>query len=88
MLAIEYDVAVDGMVEVVALINATEENGADPDGQAWLAWRCGHEDGGHGCAVVPSGELAAMEATDDEDEIRAIVERVVLADRRAKEATP
>jgi hypothetical protein len=85
MLFIEYDVDHQGVIELVALINAVEEDGADPDGEAWLAWRRTHEDGGLGCAPVPAADLAAMEATEDTDELRAIVERVILADRATKE---
>jgi hypothetical protein len=86
-LAIEYDVTADGVIELVGLINAVDEDGDDPDGGAWLAWRRTHEDGGHGCALVPADELSRMEAAQDPDELRAIVERVVLADRRAKEGS-
>jgi len=50
VLVIGYDVQPDDVVEPVALINAVEENGADPDGEAWLAWRRTHEDAGMGCA--------------------------------------
>ncbi len=85
MLFIEYDVTVDGEIDVIALINAIEENDEDPDGEAWLAWRCTYDDEGLGCAPVPSGELAEMEATTDPAVLRSIVERVVLADRRTKE---
>lgn len=88
MLVIEYDVTPGGVVELVALINAVEEEGADPDGEAWLTWRRTHEDAGIGCAPVPPAELARMEATEDPDELRAIVEGVVLADRRTKEEVP
>lgn len=38
-----------------------------------------------GCARVSPQELARMEVTEDPDELRAIVEGVILADRRAKE---
>lgn len=86
MLAVEYDVTQDGVIELVALINAVDEDGSDPHGEAWLTWRRSHEDGGLGCAPVPPDELARMEATEDPEELRAIVERVVLADRRTKEA--
>ena len=41
MLFIEYDVTAQGEIELVALINATEEDGADPDGADWMAWRTG-----------------------------------------------
>lgn len=88
MLVIEYDVTPEGVVELVALINAVEEEGADPDGDAWLAWRRSHEDAGMGCAPVPPAELARMEVTEDPDELWAIVESVVLADRRTKEEVP
>jgi hypothetical protein len=84
MLAIEYDVGEDGVIELVALVNAVDEEGDDPEGEAWLAWRRGHEDGGMGCAPVPPAELAAMEASTDPLELRAVVERVVMADRAAK----
>lgn len=84
-LAIEYDVTPDGVIELIGLINAVEEYGADPDGEAWLAWRRAHEDGGLGCAIVPPAELSRMEATEDPGELREIVEDVILADRRAKE---
>lgn len=84
-LAIEYDVLPDGTIELVALINAVEADGADPNGDAWLAWRRTHEDGGFGCVVVPPGELSRMESTENAEELRGIVEQVVLADRRAKE---
>jgi hypothetical protein len=88
VLFIEYDVDDDGLIELVALVNAVEEEGADPDGEAWMAWRRTYEDGAMGCAPVPDAQLAAMEATTDPDELRAIVEGVVLADRATKEAQP
>jgi hypothetical protein len=88
LLAIEYDVTPEGVIELVALINAVEEDGSDPDGEAWLAWRRTHEDLGMGCAPVPPDELARMEATEDPDELRVIVENVILADRRTKEEVP
>lgn len=84
-LAIEYDVTPDGEIELVALVNAVDEDGEDPTGEAWLAWRSGHEDEGMGVVLVPPDELERMEATEDPAELRAIVERVVLADRRMKE---
>jgi hypothetical protein len=87
-LAIEYDVTPDGLIELVGLINAVEEDGADPDGVAWLEWRKEHEDGGLGCVLVPPDELSRMEATEDPDELRRIVEAVILADRRTKEKVP
>lgn len=82
---IEYDVTPDGEIELVALINAIDEDGDDPEGAAWLAWRTSHGDGGMGSVVVPPDELARMEASHDPAELRTIVERVVLADRQAKE---
>lgn len=85
-LAVEYDVMPDGQIELVALINAVEADDADPDGEAWWAWRRTHEDGGHGCVLVPVEALSRMESTEDPEALRAIVEEVVLADRRAKEA--
>jgi hypothetical protein len=88
MLFIEYDVDARGTVELVALINAVEEDGQDPDGQAWLAWRSAEfDDNGLGCVGVPPDELALMEQETDPEELRALVERIVLADRSAKEET-
>jgi len=87
LLFIEYDVAPQGEIEVVALINAVEENGDDADGTDWLAWRVAEfDDNGLGCAGVPASQLALMEQTEDPDELRAIVERIILADRATKEA--
>lgn len=85
MLFIEYDVKEDGEIELVALINATEEAGEDPNGEAWLAWRAEHEDGGMGCVGVPPEDLKVMEETEDPEELLAIVERIILADRATKE---
>ena len=44
------------------------------------------DDNGLGCAGVPASQLALMERTEDPDELRAIVERIILADRATKEA--
>ena len=88
MLFIEYDVTTDGEIELVGLINATEEDGEDPDGEAWLAWRAEHEDGGMGCVGVAPEDLKVMEDTEDPVELLAIVERIILADRATKEAVP
>ena len=85
MLFIEYDVTSEGEIELVALINAVEEDGQDPDGEAWLAWRRAHDDGGLGCAAVSPADLALMEATETPEELTDVVERVILADRRSKE---
>jgi hypothetical protein len=86
VLAIEYDVTPEGTVELVALINAVVEDGEDPEGEAWLAWRKTHDDAGTGCAPVPPEALARMESAQEPKELRAIVDEVVMADRRAKEA--
>ena len=86
MLFIEYDVDEDGMIELVALINAVEEDGEDPDGTAWLAWRSAMEDEGMGCVGVPEQDLRAMEEAEEPKELSRIVERIVLADRATKEA--
>ena len=85
MLFIEYDVLDNGQIELVALINAVEDDGADAAGEAWITWRQSHDDGGHGCASVPPEDLALMESTEDADELAAIVERLLLADRLTKE---
>jgi hypothetical protein len=86
MLFIEYDVDARGQIELVALINAVEEQGEDEDGTAWLAWRQAEfDDDGLGCVGVAPDDLAVLEATGDRVELRAIVERIVLADRAAKE---
>jgi hypothetical protein len=88
VLFIEYDVHEDGGIELVALVNAVEEDGEDPEGEAWLSWRRTHEDEGMGCAAVSPEELARMEATEDRDELRALVEQIILADRAGKEKVP
>jgi hypothetical protein len=86
MLFIEYDVDPSGAVELVALINAVEEDGRDSDGQAWLAWRSAEfDDNGLGCVGVPPDELALLEQEADPEELRALVERIILADRATKE---
>ncbi len=85
MLAIEYDVDERGEIELVALVNAVEENGEDPDGEHWLVWRRSFEDEGWGCAPVPPEDLRLLESTEDRGELAAIVERIVLADRAAKQ---
>ncbi|HEY1826414.1 MAG TPA: hypothetical protein VGF87_00255 [Acidimicrobiales bacterium] len=88
MLFIEYDVTLDGEIELVALVNAVEEEGQDPDGEAWMAWRAEHEDGGMGCVGVSPDDLGLMEQTEDPDVLLAIVERIILADRATKEEVP
>ncbi len=86
MLFIEYDVTREGEIELVALVNAVEAEGSDPDGEDWMAWRRStFDDRGMGCAAVPADDLTLLESTRDAEQVRAIVERIVLADRRAKE---
>ena len=88
MLFIEYDVNPAGEIELVALINAVEEDDQDPEGEAWRAWRSEHEDGGMGCVGVAATDLKLMEETEDPDDLLAIVERIILTDRSAKEEVP
>jgi hypothetical protein len=85
LLFIEYDVNSDGEIELVALINAVEEDGQDPEGEAWLAWRTTHDDEAMGCVGVSTADLKAMESTESPEELQGIVERVILADRASKE---
>jgi hypothetical protein len=89
VLFIEYDVNRQGEIELVALVNAVEENDEDEDGSAWMQWRRAEfDDDGLGSVGVPPEELALMESTEDPDELRAIVERIILADRSTKEEVP
>ena len=89
MLFIEYDVDAEGQIELVALINAVEEEGEDEDGSAWLAWRRSEfDDGGLGCVGVTPEDLALIEATGDPEQLRTVVEQIVLADRAGKEQMP
>lgn len=88
MLFIEYDVGDDGMIEVVGLINAIEENDEDPLGEDWMGWRQSFDDNGLGCVAVSPEDLTLMESTDDPEQIRVILERVILADRATKEEVP
>ena len=86
MLFIEYDVTPSGEIELVALINAVEENDGDTDGSAWMAWRAAKfDDGGLGCVGVPENQLALMEETEDAEALRSVVERIILDDRATKE---
>ena len=88
MLFIEYDVHPNGEIELVALVNAVDQDGHDPDGSSWIQWRSAEfDDGGLGCVGVSPTDLALMEQTDDPDHLRAIVERIVLTDRSRKEAS-
>lgn len=86
MLFIEYDVDGEGTIELVALINAVEERGEDPDGAAWMAWRASLDDQGLGCVGVTADEQRELEETEDPARLVAIVERIILADRATKEA--
>ncbi len=89
MLFIEYDVTPTGEVVLVALINAVEEDGADEGGAEWMAWRSSEfDDGGMGSVGVHPDELTRMEQTEDPDQLRAIVEGIILADRATKEQSP
>ena len=55
LLFIEYDVTAQGEIELVALINATEQSGDDADGAAWMEWRVDtFDDDGLGCVGVPA----------------------------------
>jgi hypothetical protein len=86
LLFIEYDVTAQGAIEVVALIDASEEHGEDADGAAWMAWRgATFDDDGLGCVGVRPDQLALMEDTGDADQLRAVVEGIILADRTTKE---
>jgi hypothetical protein len=88
-LFIEYDVRTDGEVELVALVNAIDEDGHDPDGASWMDWRVAEfDDEGLGCVGVSPTDLALIEQTEDPDQLRAMVERIVLADRATKESAP
>ncbi len=86
MLCIEYDVDGDGQIELVALINAIDSDGQDPDGEAWLSWRRSEfDDDGLGCAAVAPDDLERMDAAAGPDELRSVVETIILADRARKE---
>ena len=87
MLFIEYDVTPNGEIELLALINAVDEDRDDPDGEAWLAWRRStFDDQGLGCAPVPADDLALLETTESAEALQDIVERIILADRATKES--
>lgn len=88
MLFIEYDVGDDGTIVVVGLINAIEENDEDPFGEDWMIWRQSFDDNGLGCVAVSAEDLTLMESTDDPEQIRDIVERIILTDRATKEEVP
>lgn len=87
MLAIEYDVDEEGVIHIVALVNAEEESDEDPDGEAWLAWRRSHEDGGRGCVGVAGDALRTLEVLLEEGRERefvAEIERIVTEDHNKK----
>ncbi len=86
MLFLEYDVHPDGAIELVALVNAVDEDGLDADGSSWMQWRVAEfDDEGLGCVGVKPAELARLEQTEDPEVLRGIVERIILDDRSAKE---
>jgi hypothetical protein len=53
-----------------------------------LSWRQSFDDNGLGCVAVLPEDLTLMESSDDPEQIRAILERVILADRATKEEVP
>jgi hypothetical protein len=88
LLFIEYDVRPDGEIELVALINAVEDEAQDPDGEAWMEWRRdSFDDQALGCVAVHPDELALLDAAENPETLGMIVERIILADRATKETT-
>jgi len=53
-----------------------------------MSWRQSFDDNGMGCVAVSPEDLTLMEVTDEPELVRAIVERVILADRATKEEVP
>jgi hypothetical protein len=49
-----------------------------------MSWRQSFDDNDLGCVAVSPEDLTLLESTDDPEQIRAIVERVILADRATK----
>lgn len=87
ILVVEYDVLADGAVEIVALISAEEQSGSDPDSLEWLAWRDSVDDARSSYIVMPPDAVAAIDSTEDDEEILAIIERAVVEGHNAKETT-
>ena len=56
----------------------------------WAGWNGAkeQEDEGMGCVGLPPDQLKIMEETEDPDQLRTIVERIILADRATKEEVP
>lgn len=53
-----------------------------------MIWRQSFDDNGLGCVAVSAEDLTLMESTDDPEQIRDIVERIILTDRATKEEVP
>jgi hypothetical protein len=54
-----------------------------------MEWRVSEfDDDGFGCVGVDPADLALMEDSDDPSALRAVVERIILADRSRKEQAP
>jgi hypothetical protein len=56
--------------------------------RGWTGGFAEFDNHGLGCAAGPPGDLALMEQAQDPGRLRSIVERVILADRAAKEQAP
>ena len=87
MLFIEYDVDDAGLIEVIAVIDAFEQDGLDPDASEWIDWRKSFEDAGHGCVGVPVELEEAIDAEQSPTELLDRIEMLILADRSSKGAT-
>jgi hypothetical protein len=84
MLFIEYDHDDEENVQLIALIDASEENDEDPSGEHWLEWRRSLDDKGIGCCPVTEADNERMDAIADPNELRHFVMGVVRADAAAK----